>query len=214
MALSQRVFSDALYDMQRAMAVFDQPFFDSFFDGAFDGTFVNSNNDHHNRKRRKRINNNISNNINNLGRQPATDMIEQPDFYELHAEVPGYDKKDIKIEVSDDHTLILSGSVSKEHHEGPRIEEVQKEQESDTNQAESSNAEQQVVHKGNQDNQVTKYSSPKWWVNERVTGSFTRTFNFPQSIDADQIKASYQHGVLKIVVPKVSKNQSRFVNIE
>ncbi|KAI8336053.1 HSP20-like chaperone [Choanephora cucurbitarum] len=194
MALSQRVFSDALYDMQRAMAVFDQPFFDSFFDGAFDGAFVNSNNDHHNRKRRKRINNN--NNNNNLGRQPATDMIEHPDFYELHAEVPGYDKKDIKIEVPDDHTLILSGSVSKEHHE------------------ESSNAEQQVVHKGNQDNQVTQYSSPKWWVNERVTGSFTRTFNFPHSIDADQIKASYQHGVLKIVVPKVSKNQSRFVNIE
>ncbi|RCH77630.1 hypothetical protein CU098_004125, partial [Rhizopus stolonifer] len=209
MALSQRLFSDALRDMQRAMAVFDQPLFSPMFNSEVSPFFGNQGNRGHN-----------SNNNSVFGRYPATDIIEKPEFYELHAEIPGYDKKDIKIEVNDGRTLILSGTMKKEHHEGPALEEEQKAQEnkasSTASGADGATAEgQQVVQKKDQDSQVAQYNnSPKWWVNERVAGSFTRSFNFPNPIDAEQIKASYQDGILKVIIPKSNKNQSRFVNIE
>ncbi|KAI8387023.1 HSP20-like chaperone [Blakeslea trispora] len=200
MALNQRLIADAFCDMQRAMAVFDQPFFKSFFDNDFMG-FEDQTRGHRRRDGHQ-----------GLSRYPATDMIEKPDFYELHAEIPGYDKKDLKIEVPDDHTLVLTGSVSKERHEGPTEE---KEQPKDANEKPEDVNERQVVHKKNQDSQLTHHTtSPKWWVNERMTGSFTRTFNFPQSIDAENIKASSQDGILKVIVPKINKQQSRFINIE
>lgn len=50
----------------------------------------------------------------NVSRYPATDIVEHSDSYELTAELPGYDKKDIKIEWTDNRTLLLSGSVDKQ----------------------------------------------------------------------------------------------------
>ncbi|KAI8077224.1 HSP20-like chaperone [Gilbertella persicaria] len=153
MALTQRLFTEALRDMQRAMAVFDQPLFAPFLNNDSDSNFSN-----------------IS-----FGCHAATDMIEKPEFYELQVEIPGYDKKDIKIEVSDS---------------------------------------QQDKDQKQQTTEVTQHNSPKWWLNERVVGSFTRSFNFPNPIDAEQIKASCQDGILKLIIPKGNKNQSRLINIE
>ncbi|KAI8342231.1 HSP20-like chaperone [Blakeslea trispora] len=178
MAISQRLFTDALRDMQRAMAVFDQPVFNSVFNEASSSSF---------------------------GRYPATDMIEKPDFYELHAEVPGYDKKDIKIEVPDRRTLVLSGSMKKERHEEPKTEQQE---------TASGQQEQQALQKKDQENKVAQYAKPKYWVNERVSGSFSRSFNFPNPINPDEIKASYEHGILKVIIPKHTGNQSKFINIE
>ncbi|KAI8355621.1 HSP20-like chaperone [Choanephora cucurbitarum] len=178
MALTQRLFNDALRDMQRAMAVFDQPLFNSVFNDASQSGF---------------------------GRHPATDIVEKDECYELHAEVPGYDKKDIKIEIPDRRTLVLSGSMKKEHHQEPKKAE---------DKPTSDNQEEQAVQKKDTNNQVAQYSSPQWWVNERVSGSFSRTFSFPTPIHADQIKASYENGVLKVIIPKTTENQSKFINID
>ncbi|RCH94775.1 hypothetical protein CU098_007410 [Rhizopus stolonifer] len=172
MALTQRLFTEALRDMQRAMAVFDQPLFAPFLNNDSDSNFSN-----------------IS-----FGCHAATDMIEKPEFYELQVEIPGYDKKDIKIEVSDSRTLVLKGTMKNERHENPPTE-----QDKDQKQ---------------QTTEVTQHNSPKWWLNERVVGSFTRSFNFPNPIDAEQIKASCQDGILKLIIPKGNKNQSRLINIE
>ncbi|OBZ89705.1 heat shock protein [Choanephora cucurbitarum] len=190
MAFNQRLIADALCDMQRAMAVFEQPFFQSFFDQrAVEPK-------HHKKDNHRGL----------VSRFPATDMVEKPDLYELHAEIPGYDKKDLKIEVPDDHTLILSGSVKKERHECPAEDKTSNVKEQQ---------QQQVVHKKEQDSQMTRHtSSPKWWVNERMTGAFSRTFSFPESIDAERIKASSEDGILKVIIPKANKNSSRFIQID
>ncbi len=39
---------------------------------------------------------------------------------------------------------------------------------------------------------------------ERRFGSFSRSIRFPMDIDADAIEASYEHGVLSLVVPKAA----------
>lgn len=44
-----------------------------------------------------------------------------------------------------------------------------------------------------------------WWISERSTGNFRRSFSFPSSIDRDAITANLKDGVLAITVPKTPK---------
>ena len=48
---------------------------------------------------------------------------------------------------------------------------------------------------------------------ERVHGSFERTFRFPERIDADNVSASFKDGGLKITVPRAQVPQTRRIAI-
>jgi HSP20 family molecular chaperone IbpA len=48
---------------------------------------------------------------------------------------------------------------------------------------------------------------------ERVHGSFERTFRFPQRIDGSNVSASFKEGALKINVPRVQAQQARRIAI-
>lgn len=75
MATGQRLFIDAFRDMQRAVK-----------------TYQDAN-------------------------YPPTDVIEHHDNFTLEAELPGYTKKNIKINMVDTHTLVLSGSIDDDDYE-------------------------------------------------------------------------------------------------
>lgn len=185
MSLSQRVFSDALRDMQRAMAVFDQPFF-------------------HNARRSL-----LNEGLHSGYRYPASDMVETPNAYELSAELPGYTKDNIKIELADSRTLVLSGSMEEQHETKPSVTE----QKEDTTTKQE--AGQELVHKDEKDQQLARQTeAPQYWVKERVSGSFSRSFSFPTPINPDTIKASFENGVLKVTIPKTTENQARQINID
>jgi HSP20 family protein len=198
MSLNSRLFSDALRDMQRAMAVFEQPFYDT--------------------GRRSLLSNPGSSLLHGHSqgssfRYPATDMIEHPDSYELNAELPGYDKKDIKIELSDDHTLVLSGSTNKEQETKSTTTEQTSETKSQSETPKEKG--QQLTKKDESESQVAQRTeSPQWWVKERVSGSFSRTFAFPTRISAENIKASYENGILKVIVPKCTEKQAQQITID
>ena len=49
---------------------------------------------------------------------------------------------------------------------------------------------------------------------ERRYGSFTRTFTLPQMVDTSTPKASYEHGVLTIALPKKEAAKPRQVKVE
>lgn len=49
---------------------------------------------------------------------------------------------------------------------------------------------------------------------ERVYGTFQRSFALPETVDADQIDASYDDGVLKIRAPRTEQATSQQVQIE
>ncbi|KAG2210172.1 hypothetical protein INT46_009710 [Mucor plumbeus] len=187
MSLTNRVFSDALRDMQRAMAAFDQPLLSS---APFSSSLFRH-------------------------QYPSTDMVETPDAYELHAELPGYEKKDIKIEMSDSHTLVISGNVNKEYKtESPSDNETAG-AESSSSTAEGSNEQQVTTTKKDDEKQVGKHTKGhKWLVQERSSGSFVRSFALPVSVKRESIKASYNNGVLKVVIPKDNDQKSNQINIE
>ena len=49
---------------------------------------------------------------------------------------------------------------------------------------------------------------------ERRYGSFSRTVGLPQGVSEDEIKASYEHGVLEIRVPKPEQPKPKRIEIE
>lgn len=53
----------------------------------------------------------------------------------------------------------------------------------------------------------------KAFVTERATGSFCRTFNLPEGVDGNSVKAELKQGVLKVLVPKVPEVQPRKIAI-
>jgi HSP20 family protein len=49
---------------------------------------------------------------------------------------------------------------------------------------------------------------------ERTYGAFERTFTLPATVDAANIKAQYENGVLTITLPKVEKAKPRQIQVE
>lgn len=188
MSLSNRVFSDALRDMQRAMAAFEQPFLS---EAPFSSSLLR-----------------------HQYQYPSTDMVETPDAYELHAELPGYEKKDIKIEMSDSHTLVISGNVNKEYKAGSPSDTETAGVDSSTT-TEDTNEQQVTTTKKDKEKQVGKLAKGhKWLVQERSSGSFVRSFALPVSVKRDSIKASYNNGVLKVVIPKSDDKKDNQITID
>jgi HSP20 family protein len=49
---------------------------------------------------------------------------------------------------------------------------------------------------------------------ERAFGTFHRTFTLPDAVDADNIEATYDSGVLTITVPKTEESTRRQIDIQ
>ena len=49
---------------------------------------------------------------------------------------------------------------------------------------------------------------------ERYTGSFQRSLRLPNTIDGDQVDASFENGVLNIVLPKLAQAQPKRIEVK
>src|SRR5437879_6259475 len=49
---------------------------------------------------------------------------------------------------------------------------------------------------------------------ERTYGTFERSFTLPATVDASNINARYEHGVLTVTLPKVEKAKPRQIEVE
>jgi HSP20 family protein len=52
-----------------------------------------------------------------------------------------------------------------------------------------------------------------YYVNERRSGSFERSFRLPEGVDADRIEANFKKGVLTVTLPKKPEAQDPERNI-
>ncbi|KAE8355640.1 HSP20-like chaperone [Aspergillus coremiiformis] len=43
-----------------------------------------------------------------------------------------------------------------------------------------------------------------WWISERSTGDFRRSFSFPSAVDQEKTRARLKDGVLSVTIPKVA----------
>lgn len=99
---------------------------------------------------------------------PATDVYETDTDYVVELEVPGFDREELAVEVSD-HALVVKG----EHHE------------------EAEKAGRELL------------------LHERLERRFERRFELPLEVDAEQVAASCEKGVLTLHVPKTGAQAER-----
>jgi HSP20 family protein len=145
---------------------------------------------------------------------PKFDVIEEKDAYKLHGELPGLDQKDVSIEFTDSHTLVIKGHTESRHEQEEPADQSQKQAAVEDESAEKSE-DTSVVPSDSQKKEVARSGQRKYWVSERSVGEFYRSFSFPSRVEQDGVKASLKNGVLTIIVPKVAANkQSRKINID
>lgn len=157
---------------------------------------------------------------------PKFDVKEVKDGYELHGELPGVDQKDVSIEFTDPHTLVIKGRTEREYTSGtpPAIEGgAQHAQIEDSSKSshhatvEDEDAGETTIAKASSQevaNKQPEAPKSKYWVSERSVGEFHRSFSFPSRVDQDAVKASLKNGILSIIVPKATTPSSRKINIE
>lgn len=62
--------------------------------------------------------------------------------------------------------------------------------------------------------QVAEQKTEKVHRYERTYGTFERSFTLPATVDPEQIKATYEMGLLTLTLPKVEKAKPRQVKVE
>jgi HSP20 family protein len=67
--------------------------------------------------------------------------------------------------------------------------------------------------RGEKREQRTEGEKGRWHLAERRYGTFTRSFVLPRDVDADNIQAAFQDGVLTVTVPKSEKARRRRIEI-
>ena len=100
--------------------------------------------------------------------QLRVDVSEDDDKFEIAAEVPGVDEKDISLTIKDDR-LTLKGEKKTERKEEKK----------------------------------------NFYMKERSYGSFVRSFQLPDSVKADKVRAKFANGVVTIEMPKKPKSKTK-----
>jgi len=54
----------------------------------------------------------------------------------------------------------------------------------------------------------------RYYLQEIPHGSFVRSFTLPVEVDADQVKAEFKNGVLRLVLPKVEAARAKRIPVE
>lgn len=149
---------------------------------------------------------------------PNFDVHETAEAYILEGELPGLeDKKNVTLEFTDDKTLMVSGRIERSWSSGtPPSKAVEGAAEQKKIGGGEENAKDQsdgAEKKEENKKEQQKKSDVKYWVSERSVGEFSRSFSFPGNVDIDKVKASLEHGVLKIVVPKMEKKGARRIEL-
>lgn len=60
---------------------------------------------------------------------------------------------------------------------------------------------------------ATDVSNDGWLRQERRVGKFQRAFTLPVQIDPNKVQASFQHGVLDLVLPKADQVKPRSIKV-
>jgi HSP20 family protein len=104
---------------------------------------------------------------------PAIDVSENEKGYEITAELPGMDEKNIEVKVNEG-SLTIKGEKRDEKEERDK----------------------------------------GYYLQERHYGSFERSFELPDSVDAEKVEATFKQGVLTVALPKKAEAQKPAKKIE
>jgi len=122
------------------------------------------------------------------------DVHEDAEKYEVSAELPGVPKDSIQLDI---HDGVLSIRAEKKHEYSEFDEEDKSKQQNEQNKGDSDGSQTKTAAEKPQ-RRVRRY--------ERSYGSVERRFVLPDDVQEDNIAASYNDGVLRITLPRLSRS--------
>jgi len=186
-------------------------FRDSFFDDQFENDFFNhplisfpSIYPYYHRDPFNDLHNQISKAFNSdvfksVDFSPKINLSEDENNYYIHADLPGMNKDQVKMELSDDnHVLTISG-----------------ERESIIDNSDNNNDDTKNDNKNKENS--NKRNTKKYSKIECSYGKFSRSFTLPENADINKIQARLENGVLEVHLPKLEptkKEQRKTIQIQ
>ncbi|KAG4098774.1 HSP20-like chaperone [Neocallimastix lanati (nom. inval.)] len=188
-------------------------FRDSFFDGQFENDFFNhplisfpSIYPYYHRDPFNDLHNQISKAFNSdvfksVDFSPKINLSEDENNYYIHADLPGMNKDQFKMELSDDnHVLTISG-----------------ERESIIDNSDNNNTNDDTKDDNKNKENSNKGNTKKYSKIECSYGKFSRSFTLPENADINKIQARLENGVLEVHLPKLEptkKEQRKTIQIQ
>jgi len=167
-----------------------------------------------------------------LTRAPKVDIKETDKAYIIEGELPGVERKDIKLDWVDDNTLVLKSESRAEKVSQPQLEGSQAQGRIEGGGAKTNDVQMSGANKdaaGGENSVTTTNASqdvakpteqkPIHHLTERSFSSYQRVFHFPGEVKHDDVKASLKNGVLTVTIPKIVKEaepekKTRSVTVE
>ena len=131
---------------------------------------------------------------------PKINLSEDEKNYYIHADLPGLNKDQVKMELSEDNRLITISGERKtviDHSNENEPETESKEKANETK--EKSNEESEKESKKESKNENNK----KYSRIECSYGKFSRSFSIPENADINNIHAKLENGVLEVTISKI-----------
>ncbi|KAM7221181.1 HSP20-like chaperone [Rhypophila decipiens] len=144
------------------------------------------------------------------GLYPKFDIRETPEAYELYGEVPGMDRKDIHIELSDTNQLLIRGHAERSYDEPKKSGEDKSAENGGPKESSGKDKDSKEKKKDSGSGEV---GTIRFLQKERQTGNFAREFAFPGPLSEFDISASLDKGILKVVAPKSKPTTGRRIEI-
>lgn len=143
------------------------------------------------------------------GLYPRFDIRETKEAYELYGELPGINRKDVHIELSDTNQLLIRGHAERGYDSPKKPPAAGKSKEDAKTQDGKDNEKEKEPEKNEDDGSTTIRFLQK----ERQVGNFAREFAFPGPLSEFDISASLENGILKVVAPKSKPSTGRRIEI-
>jgi len=139
---------------------------------------------------------------------PKINLSEDEKYYYIHADLPGLNKDQVKMELNDDRILTISGEREYTYNNNNNEDEVpEKRKEKEKSNEDAMETEQ---------TEQTEKDNRKFNIKECSYGSFSKSFTIPEDADLDNIQAKMENGVLEVVFNKIEpqKPQNRTIQIQ
>ena len=140
----------------------------------------------------------------------VTDVRELDDKYILDMEVPGYDKKDIKVEL-DDGYLKVEAEKKCETVSGNADETAENAADGEANETAEATTENAATSETEDATSKTVAKKPddkgKYIRRERFYGKMVRSFYVGNDVKKEDITAAFENGILTITIPKVEEKK-------
>ncbi len=137
-------------------------------------------------------------------RNPSTNIIESENLYYILVELPGLDKKNVKISVHEGILELIGEKAieEKDKKDEKKDKDKEKKEKKDEKKDKDKKKEKHKKIKGN------------YLRREIRTTNFFRRFHLPEDINTEEIDASFKNGILRLEIPKKSASTSEKKVIE